>query len=400
MKNLISNRVSDISPSMTLAVTEKANQLKSKGANIISFGAGEPDFETPKHIQKAGINAIKSGKSRYTAVSGILPLREAVAKKFLVDNQLEYTTDEIIINSGAKHSISTALQAICNPKDEVIIPVPYWVSYPEMVKLAGAIPVLVKTKAENSFKLTASELQSAVTPNTKAILINSPSNPVGAVYSEEELQAIAKIAVESQIYIISDEIYEKLVYDGKKHISIASLNKSIKELSIVINGMSKTYAMTGWRLGYTAANRSVIQAMTKIQGHAISHASSITQYAGLAALEGDEDLISNMLLEYDKRKSYMVDYLEHINKLDIIYPDGAFYVLVDISKIFGSKINNIEINSSLDFANALLEYAEVAIIPGIAFGLDNYIRLSYATSLEQIKEGLNRIEDFINKLQF
>lgn len=398
MKSTISNRTKNITPSMTLAVTAKANQLKSKGIDIISFGAGEPDFDTPKHIQKAGVNAIEQGMTRYTPVNGILPLRQAVAKKLLKDNQLEYTPDEIIINSGAKHSISTALQAICNPGDEVIIPVPYWVSYPEMVKLADAIPILVNTKEKNNFKLTYQELKSAITPKTKAILINSPSNPVGAVYSKEELETVAKIAVENQIYIISDEIYEKLIYNDKQHISIASLSSSVKELTIVINGMSKSYAMTGWRLGYTAANKDVIQAMIKIQGHAISHPSSITQYAGLAALQGNENLVTNMRLEYDKRRTYMIERLKNNKDLGFIYPDGAFYVFVDISKVFGKKINNIEINTSLDFANALLEQSKVAVIPGIAFGADNYIRLSYAISLKQIEEGLSRIDEFINKL--
>jgi aspartate aminotransferase len=395
MKNLIANRVKNMTPSMTLAITAKANQLISQGLDIISFGAGEPDFDTPEYIQKAGIDAINKGFTRYTPASGILSLREAVAKKLFKDNGLEYSSDEIIINSGAKHSISTALQAICNPGDEVVVPVPYWVSYPEMVKLSEATPIFINTKPKNNFKLTDKELLSVITPNTKAIFINSPSNPVGAVYSKEELESIAEIAVKHQIYIISDEIYEKLIYDNKKHISIATLNEEIKDLTILINGMSKSYAMTGWRLGYTAANKNVIKAMTKIQGHAISHPSSITQYAALAALEGDENIINEMILEYDKRRSYMVKRLKNINNLEFIYPEGAFYVLVDISKVFGKKVNNIMINSSLDFANAILEDAKVAVIPGIAFGVDKYIRLSYATSLELIEEGLNRIENFV-----
>src|SRR5690554_5474584 len=315
MKNLIADRVKNMTPSMTLAITAKANQLVDQGFDIVSFGAGEPDFNTPEYIQEAGINAINKGFTRYTPVSGILPLREVIAKKLLEENGLEYSADEIIINSGAKHSISSALQAICNPGDEVVIPVPYWVSYPEMVKLSEATPILVNTKAENNFKITDKELISVITPNTKAIFINSPSNPAGAVYSKDELEAIAKIAIEHQIYIISDEIYEKLIYNNKKHISIATLNKEIKNLTIVINGMSKAYAMTGWRLGYTAANKDVIQAMIKIQGHAISHPSSITQYAGLAALQGDSNLINGMILEYDKRRSYMIKRLKNIKNL-------------------------------------------------------------------------------------
>lgn len=395
MKNLIANRVRNITPSMTLAITAKANILATQGLDIVSFGAGEPDFDTPKHIQRAGIDAINKGMTRYTPVSGVLSLKEAVAKKLLKDNRLEYSSDEIIINNGAKHSISTALQAICNPGDEVIIPVPYWVSYPEMVKLSEATPVFISTKLKNNFKVTGKELLSAITPNTKAIIINSPSNPAGSVYLKEELETISKIAIKHQIYIISDEIYEKLIYDNQKHISIATLNESIKNLTIVVNGMSKSYAMTGWRLGYTAANKDVIQAMVKIQGHSMSHPSSITQYAGLAALGGDESFINKMVLKYDKRRSYMVKRLKDIKNLDFIYPEGAFYILVDISKIFGKKVHNVKINSSIDFANAILEHAKVAVIPGIAFGIDNYIRLSYAISLELIEKGLNRIENFV-----
>ena len=380
---------------MTLAITAKAKELKSQGIDVISFGAGEPDFDTPIHIQQAGIEAINKGFTRYTPVNGILPLREAVAKKLLKDNGLNYSIDEIIINSGAKHSISTALQAICNPGEEVIIPVPYWVSYPEMVKLAEGKPILVDTKAENNFKLTKEEFLQAITPNTKAVIINSPANPIGTVYSKEELEVIGKIAIDHQIYIISDEIYEKLIYDNKKHISIASIDEKFKEWTILINGLSKTYAMTGWRLGYTAANKEVINAMGRVQSHALSHPSSITQYAGLAALEGEKDLTNKMIVKYDRRRLYMVNRLRGMRDLGFIYPEGAFYIFVDISKVFGRKINGVEINSSLDFANELLEQRKVAVIPGVAFGADHYIRLSYATSLEIIEEGLNRIEDFI-----
>ena len=395
MKKLIADRVKNISPSMTLAITAKAKELKSQGIDVISFGAGEPDFDTPIHIQQAGIEAINKGFTRYTPVNGILPLREAVAKKLLKDNGLNYSIDEIIINSGAKHSISTALQAICNPGEEVIIPVPYWVSYPEMVKLAEGKPILVDTKAENNFKLTKEDFLQAITPNTKAVIINSPANPIGTVYSKEELEVIGKIAIDHQIYIISDEIYEKLIYDNKKHISIASIDEKFKEWTILINGLSKTYAMTGWRLGYTAANKEVINAMGRVQSHALSHPSSITQYAGLAALEGEKDLTNKMIVEYDRRRLYMVNRLRGMRDLGFIYPEGAFYIFVDISKVFGRKINGVEINSSLDFANELLEQRKVAVIPGVAFGADHYIRLSYATSLEIIEEGLNRIEDFI-----
>ncbi|SJZ34297.1 pyridoxal phosphate-dependent aminotransferase [Garciella nitratireducens] len=398
MKEFIAKRVQNMTPSITLAITAKANQLKSQGIDVISFGAGEPDFDTPEYIKKAGIEAIQKGFTRYTPATGITPLKEAISKKLLKDNGLEYSLDEIIVNSGAKNSISTALQAVCNPGDEVIIPVPYWVSYSEMVKIPEAVPVFVKTKAENNFKVTKEELLSVITPKTKVIMINTPSNPVGAVYSKKELQDIAEVVLENQIYVISDEIYEKMVYDDHKHISIASLNEKIKDLTILINGMSKAYAMTGWRLGYAAANKEVIQAMGKIQGHALSHPCSITQYAGLAALEGDQSIVQSMIKEFDKRRHYMIERLKSIDLLDYIYPEGAFYVFVNISKIFGRRFNDVNINSSLDFSNILLDEANVAVVPGIGFGIDNYIRLSYATSLKDIEEGLNRIEKFLKKI--
>lgn len=399
MKKLIADRVKNMTPSITLAITAKANELKAKGVDVIGFGAGEPDFDTPEYIKKAGIEAIQKGFTKYTPATGITPLKEAISKKLREDNGLEYSVDEIIINSGAKNSIATALQAICNVGDEVIIPVPYWVSYSEMVKIPEAIPVFIETKPESNFKVTKKELVSAITPKTKAIMINTPSNPTGAVYSKEELQDIAEVAIENQVYVISDEIYEKLIYDNNKHISIASLGKEIKNLTILINGMSKEYAMTGWRLGYTAANKDVIQAMGKIQGHALSHPSSITQYAGLGALEGDQSVVQDMVKEFDKRRNYMLKRLEAIDDLDYIYPEGAFYVFVDISKVFGRTFNNVTINSSLDFANLLLDQINVAVVPGIGFGADNYMRLSYATSLEAIEEGLNRIENFLKEIK-
>lgn len=395
MKKLIADRVQNMTPSITLAITAKANQLKAQGVNVIGFGAGEPDFDTPDYIKKAGIEAIQKGFTKYTPAAGIASLRKAICRKLQEDNGLKYSIDEIIVNSGAKHSISTALQAICNPGDEVIIPVPYWVSYPEMIKIPEAVPVFVETKFANHFKMTKEELLSAITPKTKAIMINTPSNPVGAVYSKKELQDIADIAVENQIYVISDEIYEKMVYDNHKHVSIASLSQDIKNLTILINGMSKAYAMTGWRLGYTAGNKEVIQAMGKVQGHAISHPSSITQYAGLAALEGNQNVVQNMVTEFDKRRIYMINRLNAIDSLDYIYPEGAFYIFVDISKVFGRTFHGIKVNSSLEFADVLLEQENVAVVPGIGFGTDNYMRLSYATSLEDIEEGLNRIENFL-----
>lgn len=395
MKEMIANRVKNTQPSMTLAITAKAKDLISRGEDVVSFGAGEPDFDTPADICVAAIDAIRNGHTRYTAAAGIMSLREIICNKLKKDNNLDYTPDQVIINSGAKHSLSTALQAIINPGDEVIIPVPYWVSYPEMVRLAEGNPVFVKTDKNNDFKLTLEDLNNALTKKTKAIMLNSPSNPVGAVYSKKELEVIANFAVKNNIIVISDEIYEKLIYENQEHVSIASLNEEIKELTIVVNGMSKAYAMTGWRLGYAAANKDIIQAMNRIQGHAVSHPCSITQYAGVAALQCDDSIIANMVKEYDNRRKYMINRLNNIDELDYIYPEGAFYVMIDISKLFGRNISKKEIQSSLDFAEVLLEDGKVAVIPGIAFGVDNFIRLSYATSMEQIKEGLDRIEKFI-----
>ncbi|WP_373370302.1 pyridoxal phosphate-dependent aminotransferase [Irregularibacter muris] len=395
MKKMLSDYIKNITPSATLSVTATANQLKAEGLDVITFGVGEPDFDTPEYIREAGIRAIQKGLTKYTPVNGILSLREAISEKLRRDNNIDYSPEEIIINSGAKHSISTALQAICNPGDEIIIPIPYWVSYPEMVKLVGAVPIFVQTQKENNFKITGEELLSAITPKTKAIFLNTPNNPLGTIYSKNELETIANIAIEKQIYVISDEIYEKMVYDGKKHTSIASLNSEIRELTILINGMSKSYAMTGWRLGYTASNRTVIKTMGTIQSHATSHPSSITQYAGLAALQEHSPVLYEMTEEFNKRRLYMVERLKNMANIDYIYPEGAFYVFVDISKAFGAKVNERLIDSSVSFAELLLEKAHVAVIPGTAFGMDNFIRLSYATSMENIKEGLDRLEAFI-----
>lgn len=373
--------------------------MKSEGINVISFGAGEPDFDTPQYIKDAGINAINNGLTRYTPASGIIELKEAICNKLRIENGLEYNSNEIVISNGAKHSIYNALMAICNPGDEVIIPVPYWVSYPELVKLVDAIPVFIHTDEKNQFKINVEELKNKITPKTKAIIINSPSNPTGTVYTEEELSKIAEIVVENDLIVISDEIYEKLIYDGYKHISIASLNKDIKERTIVINGMSKAYAMTGWRIGYTASNKEIASLMANIQSHATSNPNTIAQYASVEALRGDQKEIEIMRREFEVRRNFMVDRINKISGLTCVNPVGAFYVMVNISNIKGKMFNGKNISTSLDFANVLLEEEKVAVIPGDAFGDDNYIRLSFATSLEQIKEGLDRIDSFIQKIK-
>ncbi|RKD34505.1 pyridoxal phosphate-dependent aminotransferase [Thermohalobacter berrensis] len=399
MKLQLSKKAESITPSATLKISAKAKEMKSRGINVISFGAGEPDFNTPDNIQDAAVKAMKEGKTGYTAASGIQELKKAICEKLKKDNNLDYKTENIIVSNGAKHSIYNALCAILNPGDEVIIPVPYWVSYPELIKLADGIPVKVETKEENSFKYSINDLNRALTSKTKAIILNSPSNPTGTVYNKKELEEIAEWAIKKDILVISDEIYEKLTYDNVKHISIASLNNMIKERTIVINGMSKAYAMTGWRIGYTAANKEIINLMSNIQSHTTSNPASISQYASLEGLIGDQEVVNKMKLQFEKRRNYMVDKINSINRLYCKKPKGAFYIMANFSKIKGKTIKGTKINTSLDFVNSLLDKAQVAVIPGIAFGADDYIRLSYATSLENIKEGLNRIEELLNQIK-
>jgi aspartate aminotransferase len=381
---------------MTLEITAKAKQLKAQGIDVIDFGVGEPDFDTSDYIKEAAIDAIKKGYTKYTPSSGISELKKAVCNKLLKDNSLKYQPEQIVISNGAKHSIYNALCAILNPGDEVIIPVPYWLSYPEMVRLAYGKPVFVKTKAENDFKITAEELKNAITSKTKALILNTPNNPTGSVYTKEELEELAKIIEEANIFVISDEIYEKLIYEGS-HISIASLNEKIKELTILVNGMSKAYAMTGWRIGYTASSLEIAKVMSNIQSHTTSNPNSIAQYASVAALSGDETVIKRMAEEFNKRRIYMVERINKIKGLKSNKPQGAFYVMVNIDEYIGKEIKGKIIRGSIDFANALIEGANVAVVPALPFGMDNYIRISYATSIENIEKGLNRIEEFLNK---
>ena len=383
-----------ISPSVTLEITAKAKSMKADGIDVVSFGAGEPDFNTPENIRKEGIRAIEEGLTKYTPASGIVQLKEAVCKKFKEENNLDYTPKNIIISSGAKHSISNALMAILNPGDEVIIAVPYWVSYPQMVKISGGTPVFIHTKEENDFKFTISDLNKVLNDKTKAIILNSPSNPTGSIYTEKELSEIADWAVKNNIFVISDEIYERLVYDGE-HTSIASINDDIKNQTIVINGMSKAYAMTGWRIGYAAANEEIVKVMSNIQSHTTSNPCSISQYASVKGLLGDQSDVEKMKEQFEKRRDYMVDTINSIKGISCRKPKGAFYIMVNISQLKGTTIKGNKIESSLDFAKALLDEAKVAVIPGIGFGDDDYIRLSYATSMENIEEGLKRIKNIV-----
>ncbi|WIV10923.1 pyridoxal phosphate-dependent aminotransferase [Proteiniborus sp. MB09-C3] len=395
MKFNLSSRALMISSSITLDITAKAKEMKDKGIDVISFGAGEPDFNTPDNIQKAGIEAIKSGNTRYTATSGTPDLKKAICEKLKKENGLEYKPSNIIVSNGAKQSIFNSLFAILNPGDEVIIPVPYWVSYPEFIKLSNGIPVPVETKEEYNFKFNLEDLENALTQRTKAIILNSPSNPTGSAYNLEELKAIADWAVKNNIFVISDEIYEKLIYDGHKHISIASLGEEIKRLTVVVNGMSKAYAMTGWRIGYAAADEEIVKVMTNIQSHTTSNPCSISQYASIEGLIGDQSIIEDMKEQFVLRRDYMVDKINSIKGLSCRKPIGAFYVMANISKIKGKEIKGKIVNTSLDLANLLLEEAKVAVVPGSAFGADDFIRLSYATSMKNIEEGLRRIEEML-----
>lgn len=394
MRKNISNKLKSIQPSVTLAITAKAKSLKAQGIDIIGFGAGEPDFRTPKHIRDAAINAIENESIGYTAASGMESLKKAICDKLKRDNNLEYTQDQIVVSNGAKHSLFNTLSAICNPGDEVIVPNPYWVSYPELVRLVDAKPVFVECPEEAEFKYTVEALEAAITDKTKAIILNTPNNPTGTAYKEEDLRAIADLAVKHNIYVISDEIYEKLLYEGT-HTSIASFNQDIKDLTIVVNGVAKAYAMTGWRIGYTACNKEIAKAMSNFQSHATSNPNTIAQYATIEALNGPEETLNEMIKAFKERRDFMVEKINSIENLTCLKPQGAFYVMVNISKLIGKTINGKAINNSIDFADYLLDDAKVAVVPGIGFGNDNYIRLSYATSLDNIKEGLNRIEKAI-----
>ena len=394
----LSRKSQAIEPSLTLAITAKAKEMKEKGIDVISFSAGEPDFNTPKNIINAAIKAMEDGNTKYTSVNGILQLREAICKKFKDDNGLEYNPSQIVVSTGAKQSLANTFLAILNPGDEVIVSTPYWVSYPELIKLADGKPVFVEGDEKSNYKFTKENLEKAVTAKTKAIVLNTPNNPTGTIYNKEELEVIADFAKKYDIIIISDEMYEKLIYDNENHISIASLSKDAYERTIVINGLSKSYAMTGWRIGYCAASEKIAKLMMSIQSHVTSNVCSITQYAALEALNGPQDEITKMINEFEKRRNYMINRIESIDNLSIVKPKGAFYIMINIENCLGKEINGKILNDSMEFCASLLENEKLAVIPGKAFGLNNYIRVSYATSMEAIKEGLNRIESFIKKL--
>ena len=394
----LSKRAKNISASLTLAISAKANKLKAAGEDVVSFGAGEPDFDTPEYICEAAREALEIGFTRYTSASGYEDLKKAVRDKFKRDNNLEYGTDQIIVSNGAKHSLFNTFQAILNPGDEVIIPVPYWLTYPETVKMGGGTPVYLETKEEEDFKINIDKFKNMINENTKALILNSPSNPTGSIYNKEELEEIAAVAVENEIIVVADEIYEKIVYDDNKHISIASLNDKIKDLTVVINGVSKSYAMTGWRIGYAAGPKKIIEIMSNIQSHATSNPNSIAQYASNTGLRGDHSFMEERRKKFEERRDYMYDKINSIDGLSCLKPGGAFYIMMNIENIIGKKIKNQKIKDSFSFADNLLDEKLVAVVPGVAFGADNFIRLSYANSLENIKKGLNRVEEFVAEL--
>ncbi len=390
----LSKKAMNMEPSMTLALTAKAGELKAQGVDVISFGVGEPDFNTPQNIINAAILAMNQGKTKYTAVSGITELKQAIVKKFYNDNGLKYKSENVIVSTGGKQCLFNVFAAILNVGDEVLIPKPYWVSYPELVKLNDGIPVFVETNKEDDFKINFKNLEKSITNKTKAIVVNSPNNPTGSIYSKKELMEIADFAKKYDLYIISDEMYEKLTYGDNKHISIASLNEDAFNRTIVVNGLSKAYAMTGWRVGYAAGKKEIIKLMNNIQSHTTSNVNSIAQYASLEALTGEQEEMKIMQNEFDRRRKVMMKLLDDISDVSYIEPKGAFYILVNIDKI----LKKSKISGSSEFCEKLLDRENVVAIPGIAFGEDNYIRLSYATSMDNIERGLNRISNFIKNL--
>jgi len=394
----ISERARRASPSPTLAIGAKAKQMRAEGIDVVDFGTGEPDFDTPQNVKDVTIGAIEAGMTKYTATSGIPELKEAICAKLKRDNGLDYAPSQIIVSNGAKHSIYNTVLALCDHGDEVIVPSPYWVSYPEMVKLAEGTPVYVRTDESTGFRMTPDTLRSAVTPKTKILILNSPSNPTGAVYTRSELEEIAAIAVDKGFYVISDEVYEKLVYDGNEHVSIASFNEGIKKLTVTINGLSKSHSMTGWRIGYAAAEQEIVSGMTRIQDNSTSNPVSFVQKGAVEALNGPQDFTAMMVREFNERRKAIVSGLNAIPGIACPNPGGAFYVFPNISGLLGESHNGREIAGSDSLAAYLLEEARVAVIPGSGFGADRNIRLSYATSMENIKKGLARIGEAVSEL--
>ncbi len=394
----ISHRCQNIAPSVTLQIDARAKEMRAAGLDVIGFGVGEPDFPTPQHICDAAKEALDLGKTRYTPAAGTKELRKAICRKLLRDNDMTYSYGDILVSSGAKHTLFTILQGIIDPGDEVLIPTPCWVSYPEMVRMAGGVPIFIPADESTNFIPTNKDIASRVSRRTKAIIITSPSNPCGSVWDQEQLQFVADLAVSHPFYVISDEIYEKLLYDGRKHLSIAQLGEQIKAQTFLVNGMSKAYAMTGWRIGYVAGPRHEISAMASFQSQATSNANTIAQYAAMKALDGDQTCVDEMVQEYQRRRDLMVERINQIPNLSCRKPQGAFYVMLNIKKVLGMSYNGRLLESSMDFAELLLAEKQVAVVPGAAFEAEGFCRLSYAVSMEQIEEGLNRIAEFMAEL--
>lgn len=394
----ISKRAQDVPASATIAVTSRAQELKAQGVDVVGFGAGAPDFDTPDYIKDAAIKALKEGKTKYTAASGIIELRTAIAEKLQKENGLNYTPEQVIVNIGGKHSVYEAMQAVLDPGDEVILPTPYWVTYPETIKLAGATAKIVQTDKSTGYKITPDQLKEALTEKTAMLLINSPNNPGGFTYTPEELKALAEVLEGTNVYVLSDEIYEKLIYGDTEFVSFASLSEDAFDRTIVLNGLSKAFSMTGWRLGYAAGPLDVIKAMGRLQSHMTSNPVTFAQYAAVEALKGPAaGAIEAMRVEFEKRGQYMTERLNGIEGVECTVATGAFYCFPDVSSHYGRNINGAQIKGSMDFAKALLEQANVALVPGLPFGCDKNVRLSFACSLEQITKGLNRLQEWLSQ---
>lgn len=394
----LSRKAQAVKPSSTLAITAKAKEMKAKGIDVVGFGAGEPDFNTPENVCNAAISAIQEGFTKYTPASGTNELKEAICKKFKEFNGLDYAPNQIVISNGGKHSLTNIFDAILNPGDEVIIPAPYWLSYPEMVKLSDGVPVTIVGEKENGYKVTAEQIQEAITPNTKALVLNTPSNPTGMLYGEEELRAIADVVVKNDIYVVADEMYEYLIYGTEKHVSIASFNEEIYKRTITCSGLSKSYAMTGWRIGYTGSSVEIAKLMSSVQSHATSNPNSIAQKAALEALTGPQEAVGVMKEEFNKRRIYMYERVKNMPLVHTLEPKGAFYVFIDTSDALKKEYKGEVINSAARLAEILLEDYNTAVVPCADFGFPNHIRLSYAISMEQIEKGLDRIESFLKSL--
>lgn len=394
----LSARANRIQPSATLAITAKEKALKAQGIDVVGFGAGEPDFDSPDYVKEAAVEAIKKGYTKYTPVGGIDQLKDAIIERMKQDYGFGYEKAELVVSCGAKHTLFNLTQAIIESGDEVIIPAPYWVSYPEQVTFAEGTPVILETREEDGFRIDPDELKKLITPKTRALVLNYPSNPTGVTYSEAELRAIVDVAMAAGITIISDEIYDKIIYDGAKHTPVASLGEDVKKATILVNGASKTYSMTGWRIGFAAGDKDVIKAMANIQGQSTSNPTSIAQWAAVSAYASPQDLITQRTAEFEKRKNYIIDRLNSIPGIKCVSPKGAFYAFPNVSACYGKSFNGKAVSSSLDFTGFLLDEAKVAVVPGDSFGADSNVRISFATSMENIVKGMDRIEEAVAKL--